>query len=325
MRILFISSGNNKFGISPFIKSQGESLKALKVDVSYFAIENKSIKGYIKAGIKLRRFLKFNHYDIIHAHYTFSGWAAIIGARKIPVVLSLMGSDAYGDYIAPYKVKFTSKYNIILTYLIQFFIKKIISKSKNIEKYVWQKNKSVIIPNGINTDTFLPLKKDCKLELGLRKDIRYILFIGDKKNKRKNYKLVEDAFTFINPKNIELLAPYPISPDKIPKYLNSVDVLIISSLAEGSPNIVKEAMACNCPIVATDVGDIRWLFGQEPGHFIVNFDPQDVADKIKLALKYVEERKRTNGRQRILELGLDINTIAQRILNVYKSVINNEK
>jgi glycosyltransferase involved in cell wall biosynthesis len=91
---------------------------------------------------------------------------------------------------------------------------------------------------------------------------------------------------------------------------------------EGSPNVIKEAMACNCPIVATDVGDIRWVLGETEGCYISSFDTKEFADKIRLALKYSETVGRTNGMKRIQELGLDSETIAKRIIDIYKKALN---
>ena len=82
--------------------------------------------------------------------------------------------------------------------------------------------------------------------------------------------------------------------------------------------MIKEAMACNLPIVSTDVGDIKWVIGNIEGCYITTFDPKDVADKIKMALNF---NKRTNGRDRIIELGLDSNTIAKRLISIYERVI----
>ena len=78
--------------------------------------------------------------------------------------------------------------------------------------------------------------------------------------------------------------------------------MILTSFSEGSPQIIKESMACNCPIVSTDVGDVRDVIGETEGCYICSYDPKDVADKIKLALTYSEEKGRTNGRKRIIEL-----------------------
>src|SRR4051794_14043939 len=100
MKVLFVSSGNsNFFNIIPFIKEQGESLKREGVEVDYFPVTGRGLRGYVKAGLRLRKMLQEKQFDLIHAHFTYSGWVALIGAgRKIPIVLSLMGSDANGEY-----------------------------------------------------------------------------------------------------------------------------------------------------------------------------------------------------------------------------------
>jgi teichuronic acid biosynthesis glycosyltransferase TuaC len=322
MRVLFVSAGSFKFGVSPFIKTQGESLRAYGVDVTYFQVEAKGFKGYFNSCMRLRKMLKTEKFDIIHAHYTLSGWVAVAALSGLPVVLSLMGSDAYGFYVAPHKVKWTSRTHTLLTYAIQPFVRQVISKSDNIAKYVWLKRKSHIIPNGIQIDAFYPSEHDYRAALGLNKDYQYVLFLGKKDNVRKNFKLVEEAFNRLKMNNVELLTPYPIPHESIARYLNAVDVLVVPSLAEGSPNIVKEAMACNCPVVATDVGDVKWLFGSEDGYFIADFNPDEFAVKLTNALKYAKERNKTTGRNRLLELGLDTGTVAKRIEEVYKKAIH---
>ena len=93
MKVLFVCSGNSKnFEIIPFIKEQGESLRKKGIEIDYFPIVGKGMAGYIKAGFQLRNYLKKNKYDLIHAHFTLSGWSAIIGAGRTPVVLSLNSS-----------------------------------------------------------------------------------------------------------------------------------------------------------------------------------------------------------------------------------------
>lgn len=100
--------------------------------------------------------------------------------------------------------------------------------------------------------------------------------------------------------------------------MNAADVLLLTSRYEGSPNVIKEAMACNCPIVATDVGDIRWIIGDTEGCYLTSFDPGDVASKLQLALKF---GRRTRGRERLIELGLDSVSVAKRIVQLYQDVI----
>lgn len=320
MKVLFVCSGNRKnFEIVPFIKEQGNSLKKQGVEVDFYPIIGKGLSGYLKAGMYLRKYLKANHYDVIHAHYTFSGWAAIIGAGKIPVVLSLMGDDAYGTYTGINKVRLSSRVNTLLTWLAQPFVKVIISKSQNIENYVYLKRKSYLVPNGINIEKFRPELKPPTEDVTNRK--KQVLFLGNKTDARKNYSLAHAAVVQLGVPDVELINPYPVAHDEIPKLLNAVDVLVVPSLMEGSPNLVKEAMACNCPMVVTDVGDVRWVLGNTGGSYISSFDTKDFTEKLRQALQYASTRGRTNGAARIKELGLDAETIARRVIDIYKTVL----
>jgi len=321
MKVLFVSSGNSAtFDIAPFIRSQGESLRAEGIDVQYFTINGKGLSGYLRSAYALRQFLKKHVFDLIHAHYTLACWSAVLAFPSQPIILSLMGTDAYGNYIDVNKVKLSSRYLIFLTYLIQPFVKAIICKSRHIESFVYLKKKSRVIPNGILLEKINSDGKVFKQELGLNPEKKHVLFLGNKKSQRKNFQLLEEAVDIINSEKISIAAPYPITHDQVIKYLKSADVLVVPSLMEGSPNVVKEAMACNCPVVATDVGDVSWLFGDESGHFLTGFEPEDVAKKLHAALDFSEKVGRTKGRQRILELGLDAGSVAGRIVEVYKAV-----
>lgn len=323
MRVLFVCSGNVAgFEIVPFIKEQGEALRRQGMEVDYYPIIGKGIMGYLKAGLRLRKELRNKSYDVIHAHFTLSGWAAVLGARRTPVVISLMGSDAYGEYVGENKVIFASRYLTVLTWIIQPFVKAIISKSANIEKYVYQKRKSYIIPNGIDVQKFHAVKEGFRQELALNPLKKQILFLGSKKSVRKNISLVQKAMHFLNYDEVELINPYPVAHSEVPKYLNSAHVLAVCSYMEGSPNVVKEAMACNIPIVATDIGDVRWVLGDTPGCFLASFDPRDFADKLELALQFASVQGRTFGEERIRLLGLDSETVAKRVVEVYKKAID---
>ncbi|MGM0613690.1 MAG: glycosyltransferase family 4 protein, partial [Bacteroidota bacterium] len=181
MKVLFVASGNSgNFNITPFIKSQGVSLFKKGVDVSYFTIKGKGLLGYIKGAMQLRKYLKKNSFDIIHAHYSLSGWSAVLAIAKQPVVLSLMGTDAYGDYIGVNKIKFSSRYLIFLTKLIQPFVAKIICKSKHIQSFVYLKSKSTVLPNGIFLERVQSDSDGYRKELGLGNNMKYVLFLGDK-------------------------------------------------------------------------------------------------------------------------------------------------
>jgi len=324
MKVLFVSSGNSQFGITAIVKNQGESLRNNGIDIDYFPINGKGVLGYSQNLIALKKYIRLHSYDVVHAHYALCGLASILSLRiiKIPIVVSYMGSDLYGSVCENGKKKKSSYLNIIISQFLQLFVRKIIVKSENLEQYIYFKKKSCTIPNGVNLDALKLIDKKLALSsLNLPSNKKYILFLGNPSSKRKNIKLLHEAIELIDAKNIRILAPYPIPFSEINLYLNAADVLAHTSYLEGSPNVIKEAMACSCSIVATDVGDVKWVIGDTEGCYVCSFDPLDVASKLNQALEYSVKYGRTEGRRRLIELGLDSESIAKRLISVYQSVL----
>ena len=327
MKILFVFSGNSKaFPISPFTKAQADSLRARGMEVDYFPITGKGGLNYLKNVGPLRRHLNAQRYDLIHAHYSLCGWVAVLAAAgRIPVVLSLMGDDAQGTFTGNNRVDVKSRYLILLTRLIQPFVQAIISKSANLEKAVWRKKISHIIPNGVRLDQFQLHPEGYRDEVGLRHDKKYVLFLGNPADTNKNIALVQSAAQLLNRPEVEVLNPYPVAQAQVIQYLNTADVFVLCSYGEGSPNVVKEAMSCNCPMVVTPAGDAAWVVGETEGCYVAGYDPADFAEKLDKALAFAATRGRTKGRERICAIGLDADAVAEKIESIYKNILNLEK
>ncbi len=105
----------------------------------------------------------------------------------------------------------------------------------------------------------------------------------------------------------------------MPVYLNAADVLLLTSKWEGSPNILKEAMACNIPVIATKVGDIEYLFRNTEGYYYSNPASDKLAEKINYVLN---NGIKPNGRQRIIDLKLDSESITDKLIQIYQDVLS---
>jgi len=310
MKVLFVCSGNKKTGISPIVRAQGESLKKNGVSLEYFAIKGNGLWGYLRNAPLLKKRIADFKPDIVHAHYSFSAMMASL-VCCVPMVVSLMGSDIV---VCPIN-------KILIRLFSTFKWQVLIVKAESMKQSIGLVN-AAIIPNGVDTDHWRPLDPvTCKQEVGFSEDKRQVLWLADPKRYSKNIELANQAFQMTSSKELELKVIYDISHHQVPIYLNAANILLLTSRWEGSPNIIKEAMACNCPIVATDVGDVRQVLGDTEGCYVTSFNPEDVAAKIESALVFAKERGRTNGRQRIMELGLDANTAANKLFSIYGSVL----
>ena len=324
MKVLFVVSGNNAYyDIAPFIKSQGDSLEQEGVQVSYFLIRGKGLFNYLKNVLPLKRYLREHPVDVIHAHYSLCGWVAALASGPVPVVLSFMGDDVFGAHTAQNKRDFKSWLLTWLGRAVQPFVQAVICKSPSMMKAVYRKNICHLIPNGVRLEQFGVNEQGYREELGLDPDKKYVLFLGDPSNANKNVALVESALDLLNPPDTELLVRYKVSHDLVVKYLNSADVFVLCSFSEGSPNVVKEAMACNCPMVVTDVGDAAMVAGNTAGCYVSpTFEAEDFAEKLKLALRFAQKTGRTRGRENLVKLGLDAASIARKIIGVYDAALN---
>ena len=302
MKILIVCSRNSG-QIAPFIQEQGDALSLVGLEVSYCTIQGKGAWGYLKNRKRLMESIHQFAPDLIHAHYGLSGLLANL-QRDIPVITTYHGSDINTPNIYPFSrlSMYLSAHNIF------------VSEKNRIKSGI--KNKQSLIPCGVDITLFIPSEKiDARKRLGLDANKKIVLFAGAFHNRVKNAELAKEAVTLLP--NTEILELKGYSREQVVLLLNAVDVVLLTSFTEGSPQIIKEAMACNCPLVSVAVGDVSEVM-DIPGGFISTYEPTDVAEKLQQALSF---GKRTEGRNRIVELGLDSESVAKRIKVVYEEVI----
>ena len=306
MKVLFVSSGNKRTGISPLIHNQAESLRNLnKISVEHFGIQGNGLGGYLKHLLPLIKYIKTQKIDVIHAHYSLCGFLAAI-IRSKPVVVSIMGSYPRKKW-RYFLVKICARYLWSET----------IVKSERTAEQLGLKNLHVI-PNGVQVEKFLIHKsrESLRRELKFIPNKKYIVFVSNPDRPEKNFKLCKDSVVLLDDSNIELIAVYNKPHDEVIKYMIAADVLMLTSFNEGSPNVIKEAMVACTPIVATNVGDIKYILGKTKGCYVLNsYTAEEGALKLKEALRFGQ---RTKGLDRLISLGLSANDVAKYIIRLYE-------
>ena len=305
MKVLFVCSGNKNNGASEVVLNQYQSLVKLGIEMDMYTIKGKGFLGYLKNVRQLKRKLKKTKYDIVHAHYSLSGIVASLAYAK-PLVVSLMGSDAH--------------LKGILKRITFFFQNKTwnttILKAREMQDHL-NLTSYVVMPNGVDTDRFSPMDKDAARKvLKFNSEEKILVFIANPEREEKNYQLAVDTLTYLRTDNVKLITAYNVPNKEIPIYLNAADALILTSIYEGSVNVVKEAMACNTPIISTNVGDVQENIKALENCFISDNNPKEFAAKVDQVL---ESNNRSNGRQHVFNLKLDSVSVANKLIETYKN------
>lgn len=296
--------------MAPFITEQAEALRLAGCEVQMFKVEGHGVRGYLSNLRNLIAIIRQFRPDVLHAHYGLCGLLCTL-QHKVPVVVTYHGSDINDPNIRLLSriAMARAKHNIFVSQRI---------KDKALPHNTLLLSNSNVIPCGINLDDFPVIDRaDARRKIGLDLERHYVLFAGAFNNPVKNAPLAKEICDTVG--NVELLELKGYSRDEVALLMNAVDCLLMTSLSEGSPQVVKEAMACGCPIVSVDVGDVAWLTeGVEGCHVSSSRDATDMAKTLQATL---DHHIRTSGRQRIATLELDNTSIAKRLISIYDHIL----
>ncbi len=297
-----------------WVRDQVSALESLDVDCDVIHVtEGHGIVPYIHLWRAMRSKLASNDYDVIHAHYGFTGIVAAT-QRAIPTVVTFHGSDVLGrSFAGPYRRIF----GIVEKQLSKLLARRIdhaIVVSPRMQE-VLKAPRATVAAMGIDPTRFkLVPREHARSELGLHDSTPIAIFVGDPGLKRKRFELAASAMTLARHRlpDAELLPIYGRDHDEVALFMNAADAMILTSYVEGSPTVVKEAMACDLPVITVPVGDVReQLEGVEPS-FIVDANAAALATGL---LQLLETPSRSNGRARIERYANQ--RIATIVANIY--------
>ena len=319
MKILIIASDKGGH-FAPFIEEQIAALQEIGVQVVRYAVTGKGIIGYLRELPTLKRMIRAEQPNVVHAHFGLCGLLANL-QRRVPVMTTYHGSD-----INVPKILRFSKIAMRLSAWNIFVSQRNMDIASRLSPFASRlKKRSTLIPCGINlTDDQLTSREAARKALGIGLDEKIILFAGAFDNAVKDAPLARQTVELAS--SLSPLASRPVlqelrgfSRAEVNCWMCAANALLMTSKTEGSPQVVKEAMACGCPIVSVDVGDVaERTEGVEGCYVVPTRDPQDIAAALQKAIAY---EGKTNGREKIIEMGLTNTQIAERLMAIYKSLV----
>lgn len=307
MKVLIVASYNLGY-FAAFVPEQAAALEKLGCEVRLFGIKGRGIRGYIKEYPRLRQEIHEFKPDVIHAHYGLSCLFANLATRRVPVVSTYHGSDIHLP-----KLRFLSRIAMRLSAWNIFVNNKtMVQMPERLRK----KNCSVV-PCGIDlTEEQLESRSDARKVLGWRELDKKVLFAGRFDDIMKNEKLAKQVIALLD--DVELIELKGYNRSEVNRLMCAVNCLLMTSIAEASPQVIKEAMACGCPIVSVDVGDVaERVSGVEGCYVVMSREPKDIAAALEKAIAF---EGKTNGREKILEYGLTNDLVAKQLMKIYEQI-----
>ena len=317
LKILYVTNMypnayDSTYGI--FVKEQIEAISNCEsIKYKVYAINGKKgLVEYVKSIREIRDLIKREGFDLVHIHYGLSGLFLLLGRVKVPTIMTLHGGDIQAEQGKKVQVSLTKRilkkcdFAITLNKRMDDIVRKYITKTE-------------IIPCSVNTKLFVPKEREEMVSKNVK-----ILFPSARTRYVKDFPLFQRVCNVLREKFGLIVEEYymeNLSRQQCVSLFNQVDILLMTSISEGSPQVVKEAMACNLPIVSTNVGDVSILLEGVANCYVANSrDENELASLVSKSLSKIQESG-TCPREKIIELGLDDDNIAKRILKVYHDII----
>lgn len=320
MRVLVVIPGDGRGVPMVFARRQADSLERAGLEVRRFFLGSRTAP--VTLARERRRYrAEIAAFDpaIIHVHFgTMTGFFATHGTAR-PVVVTFHGSDLNP---CPSANSFRVAVGHALSQLAARRAQGVICVSRELlGRIVWGRDRATVIPMGVDVGRFAPLpRREARDRLGWHHEDPVVLFNAGRAPRVKRLDLAEAAFAVARMRRPDLRLEVlrgDVEPDAVPLHLNAANVLLFNSDFEGSPMIVKEAVACGLPVVSVKVGDVpERLMGVTPSA-IVERNPAALGAAV---VELIEDGRRSNGPD-VAAREFSEECVARQVLEVYRRVV----
>jgi teichuronic acid biosynthesis glycosyltransferase TuaC len=303
-----------------FVAAQVESLRDVGLDIEVLFLDRVKVGRQVYRNLAETARATFNtvNPDLVHVMYGGVMSAVVTKAiRERPVLVSFCGSDLLGIRAGAFQ-KLSSRFGVAASKRAAARAAGIVVKSENLLNALptgIDRSRVWLLPNGVDLRRFSPRDRlECQRHLGWDASRRHVLFPADPTRPEKRFALAEDSVARLNQNgaDIELHVLKGVPHEDVPEWLNAAEAILVTSTHEGSPNAVKEALACNVPVVSVDVGDVRARISGIDGCFIADPTEEDLAVKLG---RVFEREAPIDARKQMAEISLE--HVAEQLRQIY--------
>lgn len=286
-----------------FVEEQVGALRGLGAEVVVYSFDGRrERRAYLRAAHEVRQLVRTQPFDVIHAHYGLTGAIAAL-QRRVPVITTFHGSDA--DH---------SVWQGLVSMAVARATTPVFVSERGAKRL--RRRSGFVIPTGVDTNLFRPRpREEARQALGWSNENRYVLLPGARGEPLKGVELFDRTVAAVHARAPEArpASLEGLSRREVATVMNAVDMVLMTSLSEGSPVAVKEALACSTPVVSVPVGDVPAVLEGLPGCSIASRDPVALADAVVAGWSVRDDMLRRRAETYSHE------RVATRILEIYES------
>lgn len=310
MRVLVVSNFEPDAGAPQrgrWVEDQVAEMRRDDVEVELFRF-SRGARSYIPATRRLRRYLRGERFDLVHAHYGLAGWCAhAAGAR--PLVVSFHGTDVRHWLVGPMSRRLAWRVDLAAV------VSRALFRTENERPGLPLVPGSAVLPCGADLERFRPVPRpEAREALGLAATGRYLLFPA---NPARPEKRADRAREVAAAAGAELLTGGSIDPERMPLWVNAANAVVIPSDYEGFGLVCVEALACEVPVLSTPVGIAPFALAGIEGTLCAEFDAERWAGAARPHLE--DPDPRVDGRRRAESLSAA--RMADRTIVAYRDVL----
>ena len=299
-------------GLGGFVRDQVEALREIEgLEVELFAFEPGAARRYAGAARELRRAHGHQRFDVVHAHYGLAGWVALALGRHAPLVVTFHGTDLAHRVVGPL--------SRLLARRIDLAAPVSASLARDPGRGLpgaGRTRATPVLPCGVNLDRFRPRdRREARTRLGLDPDGRYLLFPADPVRPEKRHDRARSLAAAAG--RVDLLNYGGAAPEHVPDLINAANAVIATSEREGFGLAPLEALACDVPVLSTDVGIAPLVLRRVAGTLSAPFDSSVWLGALRPHLDHPDPRVEGRGRAFLFER----NRMAERVFETYREIV----
>jgi teichuronic acid biosynthesis glycosyltransferase TuaC len=294
-----------------WVRDQVAEMRRLGIDVEEFRFA-RGRNSYLPATRRLRRFLRGERFDLVHAHYGLAGWCArLAGAR--PLVVSFHGTDVRHWAVGPLSRRLVWRVDLVAA------VSRALFAAEDGRRGLPAVPGSAVLPCGPDLDRFHPIPREqARRRLGLDPEGRFLLFPA---NPSRPEKRADRAAEVAAVTGAELLSGGSIDPEQMPLWVNAANAVLITSDYEGFGLVCVEALACDVPVLSTPIGIAPYALDGIAGTLCAPFEATRWSEVARLHLEAPDPRVAGVARARTLSAA----RMAERTIEAYRGILDRDR